>query len=452
MRNLEDRTFNIDTSSRAKRILFSVVVLVLTVPLIYCCYRVFRADRIVRADKTFDGFTRALEYDPLNGTLWWQRGRVSQYSLQSTNIPQAIRDYNTALSLNPRISQAWVDLSDCYEQLDQHDEAEQALENARVTRPYSPVIRWQTGNYYLRRGDLPKMYENFRLAIEYDPEKLGIAMDLAWKADPDPARIFHELIPDALEPNLRYLDFLVSKDELDLARMTWERCLLNTIPPDFEFEVSAVFRYIDGLLEKARVPDALQVWAEALQKAGTDMRDSRLTGIHTKTGRTNLIWNGSFEDDLLQGGFDWRFTETKDYRFQIDLDNCRVGTRCLHLTFDNSNSSFAHLSQIVPIPEPGSYTLEFSIRSERLTADQMPYFTIQEFPEARDTTQRTPSVLPSTTWQEETVPFSVGPNCHAVLITLRRNPSPNINDHLKGLLWLDGIAIYRSSGALSKEE
>jgi hypothetical protein len=449
---LENRSLRIDTSSVAKRILFFFAVLVLTFPLIYRCYGIFRADRIVRTEQTFESFTRALEYDPQNGILWWQRGRTSQYSLQAANLSQAISDYRTALSLNPRIGQAWVDLADCYELLSQYDEAERALESACATRPFSPATRWQTGNYFLRRGHLPKMYENFRIVIEYDPEKLGIAMDLAFEVDPDNEQILHKLIPDALESNLQYLEFLVIHHELDLARKTWERCIRNTIPPDGAFEISAVFRYIDGLLAQARILDALQVWSEALQKSGTGIRDPRLSENPTDSGRTNLIWNGSFENEVMRGGLGWRYSETPDYGLWIERENCRQGMQCLRLTFNNSDVYFAHLSQIVPLPEPGNYTLEFHVRSEGLTTDQRPYLSIQAFPETEGFLLRTPMVPPSTPWTRVTLPFKVEPDCRAVQMTLRRNVSTRIDNRLEGSLWLDGVMIYRSTEASLKQD
>ena len=271
-------------------------------------------------------------------------------------MSQAIGDYQVALSLNPRLSRAWLDLADCYEQTKRYDEAEAALNNALLTHTYSPITRWQAGNFFLRRGNLPRMYDCFKMAIEYDPEKFGIATETAWKVDTDHAAILQKLVPDKLPENLSYFDFLVTRNELDLARVAWERALKNDLPTEVEFKVSSSFRYIDRLLAKNRVEEAERVWDEALQKAGSGLRDTRIITQEPRAGGSgplNLVWNGSFENEILQGGFDWRFPDLRDVQFASDLNNCMEGLKCLRVTFGGANIRFSHLSQIVPIPCSG---------------------------------------------------------------------------------------------------
>ncbi|MEJ2112112.1 MAG: tetratricopeptide repeat protein, partial [Acidobacteriota bacterium] len=94
-----------------------------------------------------------------------------------------------------------MDLSEALEQTGQYDEAEKALERAFEMQPYSPLIRWQAGNYFLRRSNPPKMYECFKTACRFDTSKLGIAIETAWKSDPDRETILQKLIPDDLVSN-----------------------------------------------------------------------------------------------------------------------------------------------------------------------------------------------------------------------------------------------------------
>jgi tetratricopeptide (TPR) repeat protein len=58
-----------------------------------------------------------------------------------------VGDYRQALLLNPRLSQAWVDLADCDERTGKFNEAEAALEQAFTTHTYSPLIRWQAATF-----------------------------------------------------------------------------------------------------------------------------------------------------------------------------------------------------------------------------------------------------------------------------------------------------------------
>lgn len=432
------------TSTYPRRIAFTLAILALAAPPIYRSYRIFRADRIVRSEQTVESYSRALEYNPANATLWWYRGRLRDYSVAELDIAQAISDYQKALSLNPRLSQAWVDLADCYERTGRYADAEEALNKACATHTYSPITRWQAGNFYLRRGNLPRMYECLKMASEYGPEKLGMAIDIAWKVDPDRVGILQKLVPDTLSANLRYFNFLVSCGELDLARAAWERVLKNEIPPESEFKVASSFGYIEYLLAKSRVEDAERVWDEALQKSGNGLRDKRMAKeepADRASGSPNLVWNGSFENEILRGGFDWRYPDMKDVQFEVDLNNRMEGLKGFKVTFGGTNIQFSHLSQIIPIPNPGSYVLDFYLRTEGLTTDQTPYFEIQGYLGASGALLRTDRFPESTPWKKLSFPFVASDKCKAIQLVLRRDPSSKFDNQIKGSLWLDNISI-----------
>src|SRR5436309_9558275 len=98
-------------------------------------------------------------------------------------------------------------------------------------------------------------------------------METAWKADPDRAGILERLIPDTFAESLRYMNCLVGRGELDLARAAWGRVLKNEVPASSKFTMAESFSYIDPLLANNRIAEAQQVYDEALQKAGTGLRD-----------------------------------------------------------------------------------------------------------------------------------------------------------------------------------
>ncbi len=442
-----DKDFIIlSTNSSALKIIYSVLAAAFLLPVFLLGYGTLKADQIVEAQITIESFSRALEYDPSNARLWWNRGRLLHYSLLNPDIARAVADYRQALALNPYLGQAWVDLSDCYDRMGNYGDAGAALEKAFLVQKYSPLILWQAGNFYLRRSNLPRMYERFRLAGQYDIGKLGIAMEVAWKIDPDHGGILQKLVPDNLPSNLQYLNFLIARDELDLARPVWDRCLKNSIREDFEFKPSVAFGYIDRLLASDRIADALVIWDGALRKAGFGPADTRLkTRAYNlrEPDSGNLIWNGSFEQEILRGGFDWRFPDTAEARFQIDAANRMQKLKSLKLVFGDVNLASVLLSQIVPIMEPGSYKLDFYLRTDSLTTDQLPYLTIQGFPDASVVSARTKAFPSTASWSKVTVPFMAGSSCKAIQLSLRRDRSAKFDNQIKGTLWLDGFVLNR---------
>jgi hypothetical protein len=270
-------------------------------------------------------------------------------------------------------------------------------------------------------------------------------MQIAWKADPNHAEIDQKLIPAKLPARLLYLNFLVARGELNLAIETWERSLHDPVPEDFRYHVSAAFGLIDRLLAINRVEDALLVWKEALQKANESSTDSRFVwegaGIRAAEPPVNLVWNGSFEDQILGGGFDWRYSATADVEFATDVNDKIDGLKSLRLTFGGTNINFTNLRQIVPVLVPGSYLLEFYAKTENLTTDQRPYILIQGVPEMQTATLKTEFFPESSPWQKYSFPFTVNAGAKALEIVLRRDPSQKFDNQLKGSLWLDKVSI-----------
>jgi tetratricopeptide (TPR) repeat protein len=435
-------TLHVRAGTSILRLLLSLLILAAAIPVLLRSYSIFRADRIARFEHTLESYDRALAYDPANAKLWWNRGRLHHYSVGTIDIERAVRDYQTAVSLNPRLGQTWVDLADAFERTGRFREAESALEKALAVRTYSPLMRWQAGNFYLRRGNLPKMYECFKLASQYDVQKLGIAMELAWKSDEDHAGILAKLVPDDLQSNMRYLDFVISKKELDLAHPVWQRCLRNSIPLSYEFKPASAFNYIDSLLGTNQVAEALQVWDDALRKARTGLADNRLK---PQGDGINLIWNGSFEEEILRGGFDWRYPDTPEMRFQVDIATRIDKLKSLRVTFGDVNISTGYLSQIIPVLNPGVYELDFYLQTEGLSTDQTPYISIVGFPDNTAVSARSGNFPATTSWSKYSIPFEVKENCKAVYVRLMRDRSSKFDNQIKGSLWLDGLAVRRQS-------
>lgn len=426
------------------RILLFLLVALTAASLAFYSRNLFLADRAVRSGQTVEDFTGALKHDPDNADIWWLRGRLYHYSVERTDLSRAIHDYRKALELNPRLALAWIDLADALEQKKLYDEAEKAVERAFDMRPYSPLIRWQAGNFFLRRKNLSKMYECFMAACRYDPSKLGIAMETAWKIDPEKEKILEKLVPDDFRSNFRYMDFLAARSEPDLAMAAWQRCLKNRLPEDVHLKPSMLFRFIDQLLSDGRMPEALKIWSDVLSMARTGLSDARYTA-YDRAERLNepqnLVWNESFENEILGGGLDWRYPEMPEILFRADTRNRLKGLKSLEIIFQGTNISSGHLSQIVPIPFPGRYILDFYFKTDGLTTDQLPYMALSGFPESAGATARS-EFFPSTAdWTRLSVPFEVAEGCGAVRLSLRRDRSSKLNSGIKGVLWLDGFSI-----------
>jgi hypothetical protein len=159
----------------------------------------------------------------------------------------------------------------------------------------------------------------------------------------------------------------------------------------------------------------------------------------------NLLWNGSFEQEALQGGFDWRYHDTEAMQFRIDTLNRIEGLKSLRLTFGGENIAGVILHQFAPIHEAGSYQVDFYLRTDGLTSDQMPFMIIQGFPDAAGASARSGAFPSATDWSKISVPFYAKPGCSTVLLMLQRNRSSKLDNRIKGSMWLDGFALRKST-------
>ncbi len=446
MKPVSSAHFTVAIRSRAIRVLAAAALLAAAAPGIYAAYRIFRADRIARTDLTPGGFTAALRVDPSNSRLWWQRGRLHHFSVEEPDLDKAAADYRKAVSLNPRLAQAWVGLSDCLERSGDLAGAERSLERALSVHRYSPLTRWQAGNFYLRQGRLQQMYESFKLASQYDPSKLPIAIQVAWKADADQAGILEKLVPDDADSCLKYLNFLVSQNELDLAAPVWRRWKAAPVPEGTDPKPSVAFPYVDRLLNASRISEALAVWNDSLVKTRTGLSDPRVPA-DSLPPETALLWNGSFELDALNGGFDWRYKNGDIARFRLDVADRMHRLKSLKIVFGGVNSSAAFLQQFVPIPAPGPYQLDFYLHAENLTTDQRPYVAVRGYPEVSATLARSEAFPPDTPWKKMSLRFDAKPGCEAILLSVRRDRSAKFDRDLKGSLWLDGFTLRPAAPA-----
>ncbi len=447
-------SLHINTHTLLRKIAFSCAVILLCASALYWIYGPLHADLLVAREKTFESFTRAIDSDGNNSEYWWIRGRLRHYGFEQNNLPAAIRDYRRALSLNPRLGQAWVDLASCLEQEGDHRGAEESLKNALKVWTYSPIVHWQAGNYYLTHGNPEKMYRHFRTAIDYDAGKLDIALQVAWRADPDPAKILLRLVPDKMEANRKALGFFVARGEMDHAGIAWSRLMRNQIPEDSQMHLSAVFPYIDALLSKSRIQDAYRVWLEARKKFVFHLETAR-AGTQLSTpfkapSATNLVWNGSFEEDISDGGFDWRRQRSDGADLQFDHTVRYSGRRSLRITFQGANIQFSHLSQIIPLPAPGEYRLQYYLRTENLTTDQKPYFTVESLPASSETVLSTEAFPGTSEWRKYSVVFKAHTGVNAVKLSLRRSLSKKFDSRIQGSLWLDDVAVDIDSNHLQK--
>ncbi len=184
-----------------------------------------------------------------------------------------------AVTLNPRASDAWMDLGS------EHD----LLEAARVDHQFLPA--WTLSNFYFRSGNRSAFWTwaARAAALTYDDFRPLLRLCDQFESDPD--RLL-EHFGTSERLRLAYLDFLIGENRLDAAQVL-ARGLMRDRSND-----PHLIDLADRQLRAGNAESAIELWNSA----------SGFPAIGPSQGR--MLTNGDLARAPLNLGFDWRLPQT----------------------------------------------------------------------------------------------------------------------------------------------
>jgi len=274
------------------------------------------------------------------------RHRLGRYFAFVANDPQsAIENFQSAVRLNPYDAHYWFDLAAQYQVAGNLDGQRAALDRALQAEPTAPDVAWEAANFFLIDGEIDRALREFSVVIANDLSLQDAALKSCWRIRPDANALLQTVVPARTDSLLQFLSLLVSKKETTGAMQTWER--LTSLHE--KFGTSHLFEYIRYLLAVRRPDAAMSAWEQAAGSLG-------LTAYLPT--EDNLVVNGDFSLDILNGGFDWTYVNRMGVRPLLDASDFRQGRRSLSLTFEGPGISDAGIQQLIPVR--GRTTYDFS--------------------------------------------------------------------------------------------
>ncbi len=384
-----------------------------------------------------DLWLRAAELEPSDADNWYRLGRYRQLDFEHGDLSLAISYYQRAIAINPASAPYWMDLADVYETLGNPGQVEQAFRTAQQVYPISGEVAWRFGNFLLRQDRVDEAFEQIRHAISMDPELTALAVSRCWRSTQDIDRILQFALPAKPEAYWGAIDFFVSAREQDAAMAVWKRLTADGT----SFPISKAFPLLDVLMGSGNVADATTMWQQALATAG----------IQSATSPPgSLMWDGSFEGELLNGGFAWRYRPADNADVSFDTGNVHPGNRSLRVVFDGTaNIKFEHLWQYVAAEPNTRYRFSAYIQTRDLTTDSGIRFQIVDasHPDnfsqfTPDPARLTPNVLGTQPWALDDVEFTTGPQTRLLRIALVRARSNKLANRIRGTGWVDDVSLH----------
>ncbi len=356
--------------------------------------------------------------------------RLGQYFLFAQPWPeQAVKHFLSAVKLNPDHARAWSGMAEAYQVLGDSERQKFALEKATAADPTTPEFSWQAANLYIADGDMPSALQQLRKVMQYDPGLMPSAVRLSWRIAPDMETLLRDAIPVSAQVYANYLEFLISQKESDALSKLWRQMVLSGLP----VEKRQVFGYTQFLILRGQPVEAASAWAAA----------SVLSGLQSyQPTPANLVVNGDFSSDILNGGFDWLCQQSRDVQFALDPTQSHGGHRSMLVSFDSRGLTESGLRQFIAVAPNTSYDFSAYFKTDDLRGAGGPQFAIQDAYSA-DSYLSTADLIDVDYWKQVSGSFTTGPSTQLLVLHLKRSPA---GSPIRGKLWIDDIRLSPTSG------
>ncbi len=416
-------------STSAHRRIFVVVAFAVALFLSYFSIRNALAVHYASL-QTAEGFERAARLEPADPRNWYLLGRYWQHNLENPSAQRAVRAYLSALSLNPRSSDAWLDLATVYESEGDLTAARDAFLNAKKTYPLSAEVAWRYGNFLLRQSEFRSAFTEMRRAAEADPRRAAEAFSRSLRVESDVDAILDRVLPPIGDAYVDVIRDQTGVGHTAIALKVWDR--LISISPRTQLQDS--FPLVGALMTEKQISEASRVWDQAVVLAG-------MTDLPGPSG--SILWDGGFESGVIGGGFAWLFPAPgPDVQIAIDSQEKHSGNRSLRLMFAaKSNILFSDVCHYVPIQPSSSYRFSAWVRTQALTTDQGIRFQLRPLGTHDSSSAATPDVHGTQPWTRLELPWASGKDVHELQVCLLRLPSDQPEGKIQGTAWVDDVAL-----------
>jgi Flp pilus assembly protein TadD len=367
---------------------------------------------------------RAARLQPMNAEIPEKLGIV-EMSAGSADFQHAVLHLERSVALNPHSSRAWLNLANAYAVIDDGPRREDAVRHALQAEPKDTQVQWEAANLFVIT-DLERSLQLLRGVVENDPHYAPAAIQVAYSASNNDINKAMMAIPLMTPSRLQLMRWLLERNQFDAADRVWPTVLAapGTV------NARDTFFYFDSLIARRQVDRAASAWASVIHK------DPTLNG---RVQVDNLVLNGDFEGDLLNGGFGWRYAPTAGVNVTLDTSTFHGGTRSLALQVDGDNLQDFGVRELIRV-EPGKeYRLSGWLHGEELEAAHGISVAVSDayshFP-----LLLTDNVLGSFPWRQVEGSFTIPPETTLVEISFRRSPS---NGRIRGRLWIDDLRIEK---------
>lgn len=370
---------------------------------------------------------RAVQLSPGNADY---RHRLGRYFAFVAGDPQsAIESLRAAVALNPHDAHNWFDLAAAYQVTGDVTGQRTALDHALQAEPTAPDVAWEAANFFLIDDEIDRALREFRVVIENDNSMVDAALRACWRVRPDTDALLRDAVPPRADSLISFLTLLRGQHETEGAIKTWNRIadLHEKFPNRYLYE------FVQYLIEEHRPESAMAAWERSAETLGLSAY---------LPNEDNLVINGDFSLDILNGGFDWNYVTRPGVKPLLDPSDFRQGSRSLSLNFEGPGINDAGIEQMIPVRANTTYDFQAYYKSSEFEGAGGPEIVL------RDAYTRAPlyasdPLTDADFWKEVHSKVTTSATTTLLALAIERFPA---GSPIRGKLWLDGFELSPDTG------
>lgn len=376
-----------------------------------------------------DDLQKAMRMDPENPAYPAALASLTHFYSDGAN-PEVIAGlYGTATRLSPDSAQYWADLASAYEWAGRPKDALAAFNRAIALFPNSTALNWDLANFYVRQGPASKALQPLGKVLGDTSIPRKQVFLLAARALPDQDAVLNEVLPQQPGFIADYLDFQLDSGKIDAAGKTFRRLLELRQT----FDLRQTFPYLDALIQRKDSDGVANAWKALGERFPAEIKPRLAEG--------NLITNGNFQMDILNGGLDWRVTPAEGASVSID-ESAAQGQRSLRIDFDGTrNLDYEGILQVVPVRPNRKYAFSGRMRAQGISTDSGPRFEIFDPTDTRKLFIFTDQAIGTTPEVTRHLEFLTGAETRFVIVRVARRPSQRFENKIGGTAWVNDVEM-----------
>jgi hypothetical protein len=265
------------------------------------------------------------------------------------------------------------------------------------------------------------------VVLQSEPSIANLAIQFCWRINPDADMLLRDVVPAQSPAYIAFLELLMTKQESAAAAKVWDK-LIATSQASQPFELRYVYEYLQYLLNRKDVDQARLVWQQAAPRFGLSS--------YVPT-RNNLIVNGDFRLDVLNGGFDWQYQKQQSVTLTLDPSDFHSGHRSLLITFDGPGVTDAGIRQFIAVQPATPYQFSAYYKNGEIEGAGGPHFTIQDA-YTQAILYDSDELKEAGFWKSATGEFTTPDDCRLLILHIRRLPE---GSPIRGKLWVDDFRL-----------